>query len=248
MKNTTITKSIAGAITIAVTAFALVACSSGNSVAPEASVAITKNESSEQIRLKPADSTYKQPIFAVSAETEENLEIWLKNINPISNQITVDNWCYPENPDDPLWCYPVRLQLESGTVFNSYQGSFNGIVCETETDTISYGVHLNGDTITKRWINPLFNTNMYSESKLQFKEACKAEGGDITEDEENKIACDIKIEALPIEDAPTEESRIYYETHPFYNYIDPNWSEFATKAIEACRIRPQIEPKQEEEM
>ena len=247
MNIMTIIKSIAGAI-IGIAALTLAACSSGNSVTPETSGVISQNESSKQIRLEPADSTYKQPIIAVSAETEENLEIWLKNNNPISNQITVDKWCYPENPDDPLWCYPARLQLESGTVFNSYHGTFNEIVCETETDTISYGVHLNNGFITKRWINPWFNTEMYAQSKLQFKEACKAEGGDITEDEENKIACDIKIEALPIEDAPTEESRIYYETHPFYNYIDPNWSEFATKAIEACRIRPQIEPKQEEEM
>ena len=217
----TIIKSIAGVVTVAVTAFTLAACTSDPSTASE--------------------STVTSPIIAVSAETEETLESWL-NVNPISNNITVDNWCYPENPDDPLWCIPNRLQLESGTVFNSYQGTFNGIACETATDTISYGVSLNSNTITKRWINPRFDTDMFSHSKTQFKESCKAEGGDITEDTPSSIACDIKIEPLPTEDGSTEESRKYYETHPFYNYIDPTWNEFATKAIEACRIRPQIEP------
>ena len=241
MNNIITTKSITGTIVGAV-AFALAACSSDNSVAAETSTAQTSSGTSAQVRIVPTDSTQSKSIFAVSAETEENLEIWLKNNHPISNQITVDNWCYPENPDDPLWCYPARLQLESGTVFNSYHGTFNGIVCETETDTISYGVHLNNDIITKRWINPWFNTEMYRESKTQFKEACKAEGGDITEDEENKIACDIKIEPFPTEDITTEESRQYYENHHFYHYLDPNWTDFATKAIEACRIRPQIEP------
>ena len=243
----TIIKSIAGAI-IGIAALTLAACSSGNSVAPETSGVISQNESSKQIRLEPADSTYKQPIIAVSAETEENLEIWLKNNNPISNQITVDKWCYPENPDDPLWCYPARLQLESGTVFNSYHGTFNEIVCETETDTISYGVHLNGNTITKRWINPWFNTEMYAQSKLQFKEACKAEFGDITEETETKIACDIKIEPIPSPKDSSNQSPRYFLPHLSYNYEDPSWTNFATKTVERCRIRPQIEPKQEEEM
>ena len=112
----TIIKSIAGAI-IGIAALTLAACSSGNSVAPETSGVISQNESSKQIRLEPADSTYKQPIIAVSAETEETLESWL-NGNPISNGITVDNWCYPENPEDPLWCLPYRIRLESGTVAN----------------------------------------------------------------------------------------------------------------------------------
>ena len=238
MKN--ITKSITGTI-VGAAALMLAACSSSPSTAPEASATIGQEDSSKQIRLESKDSTYTPPVIAVSAETEETLESWL-NGNPISNGITVDNWCYPENPDDPLWCYPARLQLESGTVANAYGGSVNVIMCETETDTISYGVHLHSNIITKTWTNPLFNTEMHAQSKLQFKESCKAENGDITEDTEHKIACDIKIEPIPSEDAPTEDSRRYYRTHYFYNYIDPSWTNFATKTVERCRIRPQIEP------
>lgn len=238
MKN--ITKSITGTI-VGAAALMLAACSSSPSTAPEASVAVGQENSSKQIRLESKDSTYTPPVIAVSAETEETLESWL-NGNPISNGITVDNWCYPENPDDPFWCLPTRIQLENGTVANAYGGSVNVIMCETETDTISYGVHLHSNIITKTWTNPLFNTEMHAQSKSQFKESCKAEGGDITEDEENKIACDIKIEPIPSEDAPTEDSRRYYRTHYFYNYEDPSWTNFATKTVERCRIRPQIEP------
>ena len=241
MKNTTITKSIAGAIIGITAVLTLAACSSGNSVAPEASVAITKNESSKQIRLEPADSTYKQPIFAVSAETEENLESWL-NGNPISNGITVDNWCYPENPEDPLWCLPYRIRLESGTVANVYGGSANVIMCETETDTISYSVHLHNNIITKKWTNPLFDTEAFRQSKTQFKQSCKAEFGDITEETETKIACDIKIEPIPSPKDSSNQSPRYFLPHLSYNYEDPSWTNFATKTVERCRIRPQIEP------
>jgi hypothetical protein len=30
--------------------------------------------------------------------------------------------------------------------------------------------------------------------------------------------------------------------HLSYNYEDPSWTNFATKTVERCRIRPQIEP------
>ena len=241
MKNTTITKSIAGAIIGITAVLTLAACSSGNSVAPEASVAITKNESSKQIRLEPADSTYKQPIIAVSAETEETLESWL-NGNPISNGITVDNWCYPENPEDPLWCLPYRIRLESGTVANVYGGSANVIMCETETDTISYSVHLHNNIITKKWTNPLFDTEAFRQSKTQFKQSCKAEFGDITEETETKIACDIKIEPIPSPKDSSNQSPRYFLPHISYNYEDPSWTNFATKTVKRCRIHPQIEP------
>ena len=238
MKN--ITKSITGTI-VGAAALALAACSSNPSTAPEASITKTSSGSNAQVRINPTDSISATPTVIVSADDEATLESWL-NGNPISNGITVDNWCYPENPDDPFWCLPARIQLENGTVANAYGGSVNVIMCETETDTISYGVHLHSNIITKTWTNPLFNTEMHAQSKLQFKESCKAEGGDITEDEENKIACDIKIEPIPSEDAPTEDSRRYYRTHYFYNYEDPSWTNFATKTVERCRIRPQIEP------
>lgn len=238
MKN--ITKSITGTI-VGAAALMLAACSSSPSTAPEASAAIGQEDSSKQIRLESKDSTYTPPVIAVSAETEETLESWL-NGNPISNGITVDNWCYPENPDDPFWCLPARIQLENGTVANAYGGSVNVIMCETETDTISYGVHLHSNIITKKWTNPLFNTEMFAQSKTQFKESCKAEFGDITEDTENTIACNIVVQPSPSHDNGSANSRQYFTIHYTYNYIDSYWNQFATKTIEACRIRPQIEP------
>ena len=237
MKN--ITKSITGTI-IGTVVLMLAACSSNPSTAPEASAAIGQEDSSKQIRLEPTDSTSVPPI--VSAETEETLESWL-NGNPISNGITVDNWCYPENPEDPLWCLPYRIRLESGTVANVYGGSANVIMCETETDTISYSVHLHNNIITKKWTNPLFDTEAFSQSKTQFKQSCKAEGSDITEETETKIACNVKIEPSPSQDDPSGDSRIYFKPHYFYNYIDLSWTKFATKSTEACRVRPEIESK-----
>ena len=238
MKN--ITKSITGTI-VGAAALMLAACSSSPSTAPEASAAIGQEDSSKQIRLESKDSTYTPPVIAVSAETEETLESWL-NGNPISNGITVDNWCYPENPDDPFWCLPARIQLENGTAFDFYNGNSDVIACETYQDTIFYSVYLHNNTIRKKWTNPLFNTEMHAQSKLQFKESCKAEGGDITEDTENTIACNIVVQPSPSHDNGSANSRQYFTIHYTYNYIDSYWNQFATKTIEACRIRPQIEP------
>ena len=240
MNTTTITKSITRTIIGAAVAL-LAACSSSPSTAPEASAAKTSSGSNAQVRIDSTDSTSTQPIFAVSAETEETLESWL-NGNPISNGITVDNWCYPENPEDPLWCLPYRIRLESGTVANVYGGSANVIMCETETDTISYSVHLHNNIITKKWTNPLFDTEAFRQSKTQFKQSCKAEIGDITEETETKIACDIKIEPIPSPKDSSNQSPRYFLPHLSYNYEDPSWTNFATKTVERCRIRPQIEP------
>lgn len=238
MKN--ITKSITGTI-VGAAALTLAACSSSPSTAPEASAAIGQEDSSKQIRLESTDSTYTPPVIAVSAETEETLESWL-NGNPISNGITVDNWCYPENPDDPFWCLPARIQLENGTVFDFYNGNSDVIACETYQDTIFYSVYLHNNTIRKKWTNPWFNTEMFAQSKTQFKESCKAEFGDITEDTENTIACNIVVQPSPSHDNGSANSRQYFTIHYTYNYIDSYWNQFATKTIEACRIRPQIEP------
>jgi len=249
MNNITITKQIAGAFTVVMTAFALVACSSGNSVAPETSAAITKNESSKQIRLEPTDSTSTPPTVIVSVEDEATLNSWL-NGNPISNGITVDNWCAenPDFPENPLWCFPSRIQLEKGTVAHAYSGNTSVILCETETDTISYGVHLHNNIITKKWTNPFFDTEAFRQSKAQFKQSCKAENGDITEDTPSRVACDIIIKPSPSQDDPSADSRQYLTAHHFYNYEDPDWTPIATKSIvEGCRTTPMItiEPKPE---
>ncbi|SIN91111.1 hypothetical protein [Fibrobacter sp. UWB11] len=239
-----ITKSISQTIVGAAVALAFTACSSSNSVAPEASVAQIKEEPSKQIRLEhQQDSTYTPPIFAISDETKETLESWL-NGNPISNDITVDYWCAenPDYPENPLWCLPNRIQLENGTAFEFYNGNSDVIACETYQDTIFYSVYLHSNTITKKWTNPWFNTEMFAQSKLQFKESCKAEFGDITEETETKIVCNVKIEPSPSQDDPSRDSRKYFKPHYFYNYLDIYWNEFASQTIEACRIRPQIEP------
>ena len=247
MNNITITKSIAGAITIAVTAFALAACSSSNSAAPEASVALSPDNSSKQTRLEPSDestdSAPTPPTVTVSAKDEATLESWL-NGNPINNSILVNRRCAknPDFPDDSLWCLPHRIQMEKGTVAHAYNGNTMIILCETETDTISYSVHLHNNIITKKWTNPLFDTEAFRQSKTQFKQSCKAEFGNITEETETKIACDIKIEPIPSPKDSSNQSPRYFLPHLSYNYEDPSWTNFATKTVERCRIRPQIEP------
>ena len=243
MNNITTTKSITGTIVGVAAALALAACTSGNSVAPEASIAQTSSEPSAQIRISPTDSTYTPPIIAVSAETEETLESWLKG-NPISNMIHVDYWCAenPDFPDDHMWCLPSKIQLESGTVLDLYTGNANVIACATGQDTIIYSVQLHSNIITKRWNNPFFGTDSYTRAKEEFTHSCKAEFGDITENTENTIACDIKIKPTPSSMDSTAQSPRYLRPRPPYNYDDPSWTDFATKAIERCRTRPQIEP------
>ena len=240
MKN--ITKSITGTI-VGAAALALAACSSSQSTAPEASITKTSSGSNAQVRINPTDSISATPTVIVSADDEATLESWL-NGNPISNDIIVDYWC-AENPDYPensLWCLPNRIQLENGTAFDFYNGNSDVIACETYQDTIFYSVYLHNNTIRKKWTNPWFNTEMFAQSKTQFKESCKAEFGDITEDTENTIACNIVVQPSPSHDNGSANSRQYFTIHYTYNYIDSYWNQFATKTIEACRIRPQIEP------
>ena len=249
MNNITITKSLTGTIVGTAVALMLAACSSSSPTAPEASVtpettvANTSDFPVQKTSLKPTDSTYTPPIFSIPAETEETLESWL-NGNPISNDIIVDYWCAenPDYPENPLWCLPNRIQLENGTAFEFYNGNSDVIACETYQDTIFYSVYLHSNTITKKWTNPWFNTEMFAQSKTQFKESCKAEFGDITEDTENTIACNIVVQPSPSHDNGSANSRKYFTIHYTYNYIDSYWNQFATKTVEPCRIRPQIEP------
>ena len=253
MNNITITKSIAGAITIAVTAFALAACSSSNSAAPEASVALSPDNSSKQTRLEPSDestdSAPTPPTVTVSAKDEATLESWL-NGNPINNSILVNRRCAenPDFPDDSLWCLPHRIQMEKGTVAHAYNGNTMIILCETETDTISYIVQLHNNIITKKWTNPFFNTEAFLQSKAQFKQSCKAENGDVTEDSPSRVACDIVIKPSPSQNDPSAYSRQYFTTHHYYYYEDSEWTPIATRSIvEGCRTAPMItiEPKPE---
>lgn len=242
MNNITITKSITRTIIGAAVAL-LAACSSSPSTAPEASAAKTSSGSNAQVRIDSTDSTSAPPTLTVSAETEATLESWL-NGNPINNSILVNRRCAknPDFPDDSLWCLPHRIQMEKGTVAHAYNGNTMIILCETETDTISYSVHLHNNIITKKWTNPIFDTEAFRQSKTQFKQSCKAEFGDITEETETKIACDIKIEPIPSPKDSSNQSPRYFLPHLSYNYEDPSWTNFATKTVERCRIRPQIEP------
>ena len=198
MKN--ITKSITGTI-VGAAALALAACSSSPSTAPEASITKTSSGSNAQVRINPTDSISATPTVIVSADDEATLESWL-NGNPISNDIIVDYWCAenPDYPENPLWCLPNRIQLENGTAFDFYNGNSDVIACETYQDTIFYSVYLHNNTIRKKWTNPWFNTEMFAQSKTQFKESCKAEFGDITEDTENTIACNIVVQPSPSQD------------------------------------------------
>ena len=158
MKN--ITKSITGTIVGAAAALTLAACSSSPSTAPEASITKTSSGSNAQVRINPTDSISATPTVIVSAETEETLESWLKS-NPISNMIHVDYYCdeNPDFPDNPHWCLPGKIQLESGTVLSLYSGTANAILCAADQDTILYSVHLHNNIISKKWgrFYPIFH-------------------------------------------------------------------------------------------
>ena len=222
MNNIIITKSIAGAAV----AFALAACSSEDAVTVE-----EPGEVSEQIRYEPLYGSELPPsVVMVSAETEETLEIWLAG-NELSKSIMVDRWCVanPDYPDNSWWCYPARIQLESGTVFNTYGGLSDGIVCETSRDTLFYATFLSGDTVTKRLSLNLADYNPYAMD--EFRDSCETEGGTAMEDNEGALACTLKIGACDSEHCQNSPE-------PKYFYTDPNWRLFAVMATAPCRMSP----------
>ena len=118
---------------------ALYACSSDNASAPEQvlSQASGNNKEQQHVRIEPP------------SETDSIPESWLEG-NTITRAIMVDYWCVesPEHPDNPMWCLPPRVQLESGTVTNMYWGTSDRISCELAEDTLTYSEHLSMDDST----------------------------------------------------------------------------------------------------
>ena len=224
MKTTTKT------IICGIAAFALYACSSDNTASPENGTASTPTLNDKgvwQISLEPSEE---------AAYIETILEG-----EPISNMIAVDPMeCIDDDGGIDI-CPPYRVKMQSGTVLHVWDGFFEAIYCEGASDTISLSVFLHHNTITKRWINPLFTED--DEGKEAFRDSCISEGGKILEDTESKIECELTLEALNTDEEytppPEGEVSLYFSFH----YKDPNWKEFATRAIEYCRIQPVIEPK-----
>jgi len=259
----TITKSIAGAITIAVTAFALAACSSGNSVAPDNAAAqkappsaASKTDTTEieyiySIRLDSTITT-PPPITIDSAEAEATINVYT-NSHPINELITIDPFVPPcstseDHPSDMLWCF--KLQLEHGRTIRLFGGLSDNIRCERNRntegdvplhDTISYDISLDSNIVTKTLTNTMqyFNPNAWKhiyDVQSEFSKSCVAEGGQITEDTWEKTICKIEI-------APCDNEYCREQTAPIYDYEDPNWKHFVLQTVKACRISPEIEPE-----
>jgi hypothetical protein len=221
----TITKTIICGIA----AFALYACSSDNSTSPEhtgtASTQAGFDKGVQQISLGPSEE---------AAYIETILEG-----KPISNMIAVDPPLCVNDTDGVEWCPPYRVKTESGTLLHAWGGIAETIYCERASDTISLDVFLHNNTITKRWINPLFTA--FDEAKQEFRDSCASEGGRITEDTESTIACELTLEPLNTdkEYTPPPEGEISLEFS--FHYYDPSWEVFASKTIWPCRIPAVIE-------
>ena len=211
-------KPITKTIFCGLAAFALFACSSDNSSAPEQilSQVPDNNAETQHIRIDTQDST------------EETLESWLE-VRPLNENIAVDYWCHPENPEDPMWCLPHRLQRESGKVLNFYGGRSDHITCELEQDTLSYSTYRSDSIVTKRLSHNL--VNYIPDIAAEFKDSCETEGGTFVEENEGAMECEVKVEPCDGESCPVGISPLYK---------DPNWRLFATKAIEPCRITPAL--------
>ena len=211
-------------------AFALFACSSDNSSSPEhTGIASTLADNDKEV----------EQIFLGPSEEDAYIETILEG-EPISNMIMVDPPLCVNDTDGVEWCPPYRVKLQSGTLLHVWGGISETIYCERASDTISLDVFLHNNTITKRWINPLFTA--FGEAKEEFRDSCASEGGRITEDTESTIACELTLKPLNTdkEYTPPPEGEISLEFS--FHYQDPNWKEFASKTIEHCRIQPQIEP------
>jgi hypothetical protein len=194
-------------------AFAMYACTSDNTIIPKQvlSPASDNSGNTPQVHHDLPDST------------KETLESWLE-VRPLNENIAVDYWCHPENPEDPMWCLPHRLQLESGKVLNFYGGQSDRITCELEQDTLSYSAYRSDSIVTKRLSHNLVNS--IPDVAAEFKDSCETEGGTFVEENEGSMECEVKVEPCDGESCPVG----IYPT-----YMDPNWSLFATKAIEPCR-------------
>lgn len=222
MKTTTKT------IICGIAAFALYACSGDNTASPENGTASTPTGNDKgvwQISLEPSEE---------AAYIESILEG-----EPISNMISVDPMeCIDDDGGIDI-CPPYRVKMQSGTVLHVWDGFFEAIYCEGASDTISLSVFLHHNTITKRWINPLFTED--DEGKEAFRDSCISEGGRITEDTESTIACELTLKPLNTdkEYTPPPEGEISLEFS--FHYNDPSWETFAAKTIWACRIPAVIE-------
>jgi hypothetical protein len=194
-------------------AFAMYACSSENTTGPEQSLSTASNNNGNAQRIQ----------IDLPDSTKETLESWLE-VRPLNENIAVDYWCHPENPEDPMWCLPHRLQLESGKVLNFYGGQSDRITCELEQDTLSYSTYRNDSIVTKRLSHNLVNS--IPDVAAEFKDSCETEGGTFVEEKEGSMECEVKVEPCDGESCPVG----IYPT-----YMDPNWRLFATKAIEPCR-------------
>ena len=210
-------------------AFALYACSSDNTTSPETSGTANNQAGNDkgvqQISLGPS-------------EEDAYIETILEG-KPITNMIAVDPPLCVNDTDGVEWCPPYRVKLQSGTLLHAWGGISETIYCERASDTISLDVFLHNNTITKRWINPLFTA--FDEAKQEFRDSCASEGGRITEDTESTIECELTLEPLNTdkEYTPPPEGEISLEFS--FHYYDPNWETFASKTIWACRISPVYE-------
>jgi hypothetical protein len=211
-------------IVCGLSALALYACSSDNASAPEQTVSQAPGNNVEQrhVRIDPPDETDSIP------------ESWLEGYT-LSKMIMVDHWCVesPEHPDNPMWCLPPRVQLESGTVTNMYWGTSDRISCELAEDTLTYSELLSMDdsTVSKKLSRSA--TELITDIAEAFRDSCEAEGGTFIDTNEDALECEVKTKPLECEGCPVNLGRVY---------TDPYWRPFAEMVISPCRIRPQIEP------
>ena len=215
-------KPITQTIICGLVAFTLYACSSDNASAPEQTVSQASSNNVEQrhVRIDPPDETDSIP------------ESWLEG-NTITRAIMVDYWCVesPEHPDNPMWCLPPRVQLESGTVTNMYWGTSDRISCEMIDDTLTYSDYMNDSTVSKRLSRSAIE--LITDIAIAFRDSCEAEGGTFIDNNERGVECLVKLKPWDCESCPEG-------INPFYS--DPYWRPFAEMVTSLCDMKPQIEP------
>lgn len=117
---------------------------------------------------------------------------------------------------------PPKIQVENGELYHVVNGSFESIVCETDSNWFVYSVSI-ADTVTQKSM-----TLPDTVSVEIFKKDCASEGGLFVSD----TAAVIKGQHNHNCNLEANKQQTETETR---QYVDPNWKKYVELVVGICR-------------